>query len=57
MSRKKFIQKSQGVRRSKSETESEKIGFPKTKRPDFFPVSSFCYLFMEVPPYLSEKNI
>ncbi len=33
-----------------------KTGFPKTKTP-FRPVSSFCDLFMNVPPYLGAKYI
>jgi len=35
-----------------------KTGFSKTKTSWlFFPVSSFCDLFMDVPPYLGANNI
>jgi len=51
-------QNTQGVRRSKSQTESEQNQFSKNKRSWlFFPVSSFCDLFMDVPPYLGANNI
>ena len=49
----------QGVRRSKSQTESEENSFPKTKRLSliFFLVCSFCDSFMDVPFYLGPNNI
>jgi len=51
-------QKVQGVRRSKSQTESEQNWFSEKKTSWlFFPVSSFCDLFMDVPPYLGANNI
>jgi len=51
-------QNTQGVRRSKSLTESEQNRFSDNKTSWlFFPVSSFCDLFMDVPPYLGANNI
>jgi len=51
-------QNTQGVRRSKSQTESEQNRFSENKTSFlFFPVSSFCDLFMDVPPYLGANNI
>ena len=51
-------QNTQGVRRSKSQTESEQKWFSKNKTSWlFFPVSSFCDLFTDVPPYLGANNI
>jgi len=51
-------QNNQGVRRSKSETESEQNWFSENKTSWlFFPVSSFCNSFMDVPPYLRANNI
>ena len=51
-------QNTQGVRRSKSQTESEQNRFSENKTSWlFFPVSSFCDLFMDVPPYLGANNI
>ena len=48
----------QGVRCSKSETESEQNRFSENKTSWlFFLVSSFCGLFMDVPPYLGAINI
>ena len=51
-------QNTQGVRRNKSQTESEQNRFSEKKMFWlFFPVSSFCDLFMDVPPYLGANNI
>ena len=51
-------QNNQGVIRSKSQTASEQSRFSENKKFWlFFPVSSFCDLFMDVPPYLGAKNI
>ena len=51
-------QNTQGVRRSKSQTEGEQNCFPKTKRPGFSPPSLlFVIFFMDVPPYPGAKNI
>ena len=51
-------QNTQGVRHSKSQTESEQNRFSENKRSWlFFPVFSFCDLFMDVPPYLGANNI
>jgi len=51
-------QKSQGVRRSKSQAESEQNRFSENKTSWlFFPLSSFCNLFMDVPPYQGANNI
>jgi len=48
----------QGIRRSKSQTESEPNWFSENKTSWlFFPVSSFCDSFMDVPPYLGANNI
>jgi len=48
----------QGVMRSKSQTEGEENRFYENKTSWlFFPVSSFCDLFMDVPPYLGANNI
>ena len=50
-------QNTQGVRRSKSQTESEQNRFSENKTSWlFFPVSPFCDLFMDVPPYLGANN-
>ena len=52
------VQNTQGVRRSKSQTECEQTGFFKTKRPCFFsPYLIFVIFFMNVPPYLGANNI
>jgi len=51
-------QNTQGVRCSKSQTESEQNLFSKNKTSWLFsPVSSFCDLFIDVPPYLGANNI
>jgi len=51
-------QNTQGVRRSMSETESEQNWFSEKEMSWlFFPVSSFCDSFMDVPPYLGANNI
>ena len=51
-------QNTQGVRRSKSQTESEQNRFSENKKSWlFFPVSSFCDSFMDVPPCLGANNI
>jgi len=51
-------QNTQGVSRSKSQTESEQNWFFENKTSWlFFPVSYFCDLFMDVPPYLGANNI
>jgi len=51
-------QNTQGVRRSKSKTESEQNRFSENKTSWLFsPVSSFSDLFMHVPPYLGTNNI
>ena len=48
----------QGVRRSKSQTESEQNSFSENKTSwSLFPVSSFCDFVMDVPPYLGANNI
>jgi len=48
----------QGVRLSKSQTESEQNRFSENKTFWlFFPVSSFCDSFMDVPPCLGANNI
>jgi len=50
-------QNTQGVRCSKSQTESEQNWFSENKTSwIFFPVSSFCDLFTDVPPYLGPNN-
>jgi len=55
---KNFRKNTQGVRLSKSQTESEQIWFSENETCWLlFPVSSFCDLFMGVPPYLSANNI
>jgi len=47
-----------GVRRSKSQTESEKNWFSENKMSWlFFPVCCFCDSFMDVTPYLGANNI
>jgi len=52
------VQNTQGVRRSKSQTESEQNWFSKNNTSLLFtPVSSFCDLLMDVPPYLGANNI
>jgi len=44
-------QKTQGIGRSKTHTESEQNRFFENKMSClFFPVSSFCEFFMDVPP-------
>ena len=51
-------QNTQGVGRSKSKTESEQNRFSENKTSwFFFPVSSFCDSFMDVPPCLGANNI
>ena len=51
-------QNTQGIRRSKSQTENEQNWFSENKTSWlFFPVSSFCDLFMNLPPYLGANNI
>jgi len=51
-------QNTQGVRRSKSQSKSEQNWFSKNRMSQFFfPVSSFCDLFTDVPPYLGVNNI
>jgi len=51
-------QNTQGVRRRKSQTESEQNWFSENKTSWlFFPVSSFSDLFLDVPPYLGANNI
>jgi len=51
-------QNTHGVRRNKSQTESEQHRFSENKTSWlFFPVSSLSDLFMDVPPYLGAKNI
>jgi len=51
-------QNSQGVRRGKSQTESEQSWFSENKTSWlFFPLFSFCDSFMDVPPYLGANNI
>jgi len=51
-------QNTQGVRRSKSQTESDQNRFSENKRSWlFFPVSSFCDSIMDVPPCLGANNI
>jgi len=51
-------QNTQGVRHSKSQTESEQNWFFQNKASWlFFIVSSFCDLLMDVPPYLGENNL
>ena len=51
-------QNTQGVRRSKSQTESEQNQFSENETFWlFFPVSSFCDSFMDVPPCLGANNI
>ena len=48
----------QGVRCSKSKIESEQNRFTGNKTSWlFFPVSSFCDSFVDVPPYLGANNI
>ena len=50
-------QNTQGVKGSKSQTESERNRFFENKMSWlFFPVSSFCDIFMDVPPYLGAKS-
>ena len=47
-----------GLRRSKSQTENEQNWFFENKTSWlYFPVSSFCDSFMEVPPCLGANNI
>ena len=51
-------QNTQGVWRSKSQTESEQNRFSENKTSwHSFPVSSFCDLFIDVPPHLGANNI
>ena len=51
-------QNTQGVRRSKSQTDGEQNWFSENKTSWLFsPVSSFCDFFMDVPPYLCANNI
>jgi len=51
-------QNTQGVRHSKSQTETEQNCFSENKTSClFFPVSSFCDSFMNVPPYLGANKI
>ena len=50
-------QNAKGVRCSKSQTESEQIWFSENKTSWLYsPVSSFCDLFMDMPPYLGANN-
>jgi len=51
-------QNTKGAGRSKSQTEHEQNWFSENKTSClFFPVSSFCDLFMDVTPYLGANNI
>ena len=51
-------QNTQGVRRDKSQTESEQNWFSENKTSWlFFPVCCFCVLFMDIPPHLGANNI
>jgi len=51
-------QNTQGVRRSKSQTESEQNWFSENKTSWlFYPVSSFCDFFMDMLPYLGKNKI
>jgi len=51
-------QNTEGRRRSKSQTESEQNWFSENKTSWlFFPISSFCDFFMDMPPYLGANNI
>jgi len=51
-------QNTQGASRSKSQTESEQNWFSENKTSWlFFPVSSFCDLFMDVPPFPGANTI
>jgi len=51
-------QNTQGVRRSKSQTEGEQNWSSENKTSWLFsPVSSFCDFLLEVPPYLGANNI
>jgi len=51
-------QNTQGVRRSKSQTDSARNRFSENKTSWlFFAISSFCDLFMDVPPYLGANNV
>jgi len=51
-------QNTQGVGPGKSQTETEQNWFSENKMSWLFlPVSSFCDLFMEVPPHLGANNI
>jgi len=51
-------QNTHGVRRSKYQTDSEQNRFSEDKTSWlFFPVSSFCDSFMDVPPCLGANNI
>ena len=51
-------QNTQGVRGTKSQTESEQNWFSENKTSWlFFPVSSFCDSFIDLPPYLAANNI
>ena len=51
-------QNTQGVRRNKSQTDSERCWFSENKTSwIFLPVSSFCDLSIDLPPYLGENNI
>ena len=50
-------QNTQGLRRSMSQTESEQNCFSEQKTSWlFFPVSSFCHLFMDLPPCLVQTT-
>ena len=52
------VQNTQGVRRSKSHFESAQNRFSENKTSwVFFPVSSFCDFYMDVPPSLGANNI
>ena len=58
MSGKTFRPKYPRSKAHKSQTESEQNRFSENKTSWlFFPVSSFCDLFMDVPPYLGANNI
>jgi len=51
-------QNTEGVRPSESQTESKQNWFSENKTFWLsFPVSSFCDLFMDVPPYPGANNI
>ena len=50
-------QKTQGIGRSKTQTENEQNRFSENKMSWlFFPISPFCDLFMDVPPSQGANN-